>query len=121
MKRYFLCMLAALTVPAAAAQAGTVSINNGQINWQSTRCAMPVEPPSLLAVNSETRAEDMNVLMTQYNGYVQQMQAYMDCVSNEAQTDSGAAAQAITHSAQSIIENAQQHVTTLGATLNGKR
>lgn len=75
----------------------------------------------MLAANKETSGEAMNQLMTQYNAYVQQVQAYMDCVSNEAQTDSGAAAQAITHSAQTAIEAAQHHVSELGAALNSKR
>ncbi|MBV8060697.1 MAG: hypothetical protein JO253_04130 [Alphaproteobacteria bacterium] len=121
MTKYFLLTLLTVMLTFGSAHAGTVAISNGQINWQSTRCTPPAEPPSLLMANSETGADTMNQLMTQYNGYTQQVQVYMDCVSSEAQVDSGSAAQAITHSAQAIIEGAQQNVTQLGNTLKAKQ
>ncbi len=122
MRITFSLALLALTMAAfsAPAMAGTLTFANGQATWQSTQCTEPKAPPSLLEADRHTPAEGMNVLMTQYNQYAQQMQAYMDCLSNEAQNDSGVAGQAIVTSARGIIDEAHQKVSALGATLQKK-
>lgn len=78
-------------------------------------------PTSLLAVDSETPAGDLNKLMESYNVYAAQMQSYMDCVSREAQGDSDATGQTIVQSAQATIGNAQRKVDGLHSALQAQR
>jgi hypothetical protein len=106
--------MVAIVMAISPAFAGNLNVANGQAAWQSTKCTEPVEPPALAALGPETRASSMNNVITQYNVYASAMQEYMNCVSNEAQTDANATADAITHSAQAIIDNAQKKVAALG-------
>ncbi|MDX2029007.1 MAG: hypothetical protein SFW62_10310 [Alphaproteobacteria bacterium] len=99
------------------AMAGNVTSNNGQFVWQPAQCQAPAVPPSLQAANSETAADDMNKLVTEYNQYTLVMQTYLDCVSKEAQSDSSAIGQSITRSAQTMIDEAHKNMAQLGAPL----
>ena len=122
MRKSCMAVLAALLVMAATpALAGNLSFAEGQPQWQSTRCTEPVMPPSLAAVNSETRASDMNALMQTYNDYAGKMQDYMNCVSDEAESDSGTTSQAIINSARTTIGIAQGKVSGLQLALKKKQ
>ena len=107
-------------VVSGTAMAGNLTTANGKTDWQSTACPEPAEPASWLAVRNETHAGDMNTLMEAYNNYVDQMQKYMNCVSDEADTDAGATSQSIIDSAQGTIGTAQKKVTSLYDALQGK-
>jgi hypothetical protein len=120
MRTRFLMALTGLIVISAPVLAGNLTYAEGKASWQSTQCKEPAAPPSLLKAHHETSAEKMNVLMTQYNAYTQQMQAYMDCIASEAQADSNTANQAITGAAQAMISEAQQKVTLTGEGLQKK-
>jgi hypothetical protein len=102
---------------ALPALAGSVTITNGQVTWQSNQCQAPATP-AMGKPNSETRANDMNARVTEYNNYASAAQAYMNCLSNEAQHDAGAVSQSIAGQAQVLISAAQQNVTDLGASFH---
>lgn len=106
------------TVPATA---GTLTFSGGQGTWKSTKCIEPSAPQSLLNANSETPASDMNTLMTQYNEYAGAMQAYMNCISGEAQNDAETANKTISQSAQTEIQAAGQKVSSFSSALGKKK
>jgi hypothetical protein len=113
-------MAALLGMVSVSALAGNLTFSEGRPQWQSTRCAEPAMPPSLMAVDKETRANDMNGLMESYNDYAAKMQDYMNCVSNEAEADSSTTSQSIIQSAQTVIGIAQGKVSGLQIALRGK-
>jgi hypothetical protein len=111
-------VLTGVLLIASPALAGNVTATNNQVVWQSTQCtAPPAAPAPLAAANRHSSAEDMNKRVTEYNQYVEQVQAYMDCVSKEAQTDAASANQAITGSAQKAIDDERKSVADLAAPL----
>lgn len=114
-------LAAMLAVVAGSASAGNLTLVNGKAQWQATTCTEPAEPASLLAADRETHAGGMNTLMESYNAYATAMQAYMDCVSKEADQDSTSINQAIATSAQGAIEAAQSKVTKLHDALQPKQ
>ena len=56
----------------------------------------------------------MNVLIAQYNSYVDAMQAYMTCIGNEADHDQVVVNQAIAASAQREIAEAKAESDRVG-------
>lgn len=116
-----LLVAATLTLVSAPVFAGNLSLSDGKAQWQTTACVEPTAPASLLTVDKETHAGDMNKLMENYNAYSTNMQAYMDCVSKEAESDSGAVNQAITRSAQVTIAGAQNKVSAMHDALQSKQ
>ncbi|HEU0118829.1 MAG TPA: hypothetical protein VFR09_09375 [Alphaproteobacteria bacterium] len=115
--RAALLSLAAILAFAAPAFAGDVTVAAGQVTWKSTKCAAPTVPPSLRDANRETAANDMNVMMTQYNEYQKQMQGYMNCMSDEANGDANLVSQAVVNSAQASIDETKKSVDAMGAAL----
>src|SRR5262249_47024047 len=113
MRVNFSVFLAAVLLIATPAMAGNVTSTDNQVSWQSTQCKAPKAPASVAAADRHSKAEDMNKRVTAYNEYVQQVQAYMDCVSNEAQADANSANQSITGAAQKQIDEARKSVTAL--------
>lgn len=111
----------AMALAAVPAAAGTLTFSGGQGSWKSTKCAEPPAPQSLLEANSETPASAMNALMAEYNEYANAMQAYMNCVSGEAQNDSETANKTIAQSAQAEIQAAGQKVSSFSAALGRKK
>lgn len=107
-----------ITQPAVA---GELSFVDGHTIWRSTQCQEPAVPPLLSGIGSEAAANDVNIRITQYNQYVQQSQDYMNCISQEAQRDAGAASQAITATGQSIINATQNNVVRLKQSLQSKQ
>lgn len=105
-------ILAVLAVMAAMpAFAGNLSFENGRTAWHTTQCQKPVAPASVASANSETAGNDMNALMSQYNAYVDAAQAYMSCISSEAERDQSMVNQAIAASAQQAIAAVQSEVS----------
>jgi len=112
----FALIIAGTALFAVPALAGTVTINGGQVTWKSTQCVAPPAPPNATP-NPETPANDMNARVAHYNAYASAAQAYMNCLSNEAQQDSGTVSQSIVGQAQTLITDTQKNVTDLGAPL----
>jgi hypothetical protein len=102
------------------AQAGSLVFTDGHAAWQSTACPQPSPPPALAGLDPESRADDLNLRIGLYNMYARQMQAYMDCVSEEAQQDSNAASETITASAQALIGQAETTLHQVSATASRK-
>jgi hypothetical protein len=121
MRTQLLMTMTGIIAFSAPAYAGTLTYTDGHAVWQSTQCTQPTEPSSIAHAHHEMPADKMNVLMTQYNQYVAAMQSYLDCVSNEAQTDSTTANQAISTGAQSAIDAAQKKITEVGQDLKAKK
>src|ERR1700730_8521329 len=108
MRKSFMAVMAALVGKGSGACfVGCLSLFAWRPQCQPTRCVEPAMPPPLMAVDKETRASDMNALMESYNDYAAKMQDYMNCVSNEAESDSSTTGQSIIHSAQTVIGIAQ--------------
>jgi hypothetical protein len=117
MRTSLLMTMTGIILFASPVYAGTLTGADGHATWQSTQCKEPLEPSSIMRAHHEMPAERMNILMSQYNDYVKAMQGYLDCVSNEAQTDSNTANQAISSGAQGIIDASQKKVAEIGAGL----
>jgi hypothetical protein len=103
------------------AYAGTYNLDDkGQLAWKPDHCDLPAPPPALREANSETAANDMNARATQYNAYVKEAQAYMNCVSTEAEKDATAAGQSVVNSGQGIIDKTQADLEKLKPTAKGQ-
>jgi hypothetical protein len=100
-------------VTAAPVFAGSLYFTDGRADWHSTQCSKPAAPPALTSMSPETPADDLNAKMRVYNAYTQQVQTYMNCVSDEAQKDANAASQAITASAQAVIGQTETELSAL--------
>ncbi len=92
--------------------AGSLALENGQNVWIPTKCTKPTPPPSVRSAHSETAGREMNALSAQHNAYVEAMQAYMNCVSSDAQQDQTLITQTITSSAQKAIADAMTEINT---------
>ncbi len=99
-------LLSACLLAATPAVAGEMTYNGNQASWRSTKCEKPIPPPSLLSAHPETKGNDMNALATQRNAYLDAIQAYMNCISSEAEMDFGIVSHAITAGAQRDIDAA---------------
>lgn len=117
MRCAFAVVLAVLVTFSTSAFAGDVTVMNGQVTWKTTQCALPATPLSLINADRHMPANDMNLLVTQYNEYTKLMRVYMDCMSSEAQNDATQTSQAIINSAQGMIDATQKSVDQLGAPL----
>jgi hypothetical protein len=111
-----LLILAFLLLPALPAHAGTVTATDGNGSWVSTKCTAP-QYPTALPNNPEIDADSLNGQMMLYNQYVAQTDAYMNCVSQEAQSDAASSGQVIIRAAQAIIQQTQAQVTAKAAGL----
>lgn len=114
-----LLVLMFLLLPALPAHAGTVTATDNAGSWQSTKCTPP-QNPSALSNNPEAAANDLNAAMAIHNQYVAQAEAYMNCVSKEAQADADSSSQIIIRSAQAIMQQTQAQVAASAAALKSK-
>ena len=121
MTKLYAFVLSAVLLAAPAAFAGNMTFDNGQASWHSTQCTKPVAPPSVLAAHPETAGEDMNALITKHNAYVDAAQAYMNCISGEAEGDQTKVDQAIAASAQQAIAAMQGDVDRATQVLRSKQ
>ena len=120
MRSVSLIALVAVLVLAAPALAGNATFTDGRGGWQSTKCKPPMSPNAALARDPETAANDLNEQIAKHNEYVAEAQAYMNCISQEAQQDADAASQSITRAAQTLIQQVQADVTSSAARLENK-
>jgi len=121
MKIRFFAIAAFFTVLsfAVSSHAGTANTTDGQGTWVSTKCQVP-QLPQVLSRDPEAAANDLNAQMAQHNAFVAAAQQYMNCVSQEAQSDATATGQVITRSAQLLIEQMNAQVARSAALLQGK-
>jgi hypothetical protein len=106
-----------LAVPALA---GTMNFTDGHGTWQPSQCQQP-QPSASLSANPETAANDLNAQWAEYNAYAEAAQAYMNCLSTEAQRDATAASNTITQAAQSAIQQTQASVASMAARLRSRQ
>lgn len=115
-----LLLTASVLALSSGAMAGNLSITDGKTEWKTTGCTEPTEPTSLITANPRKKSTDMNLLVEAYNDYAGKMQAYMDCISKDADTDSAAVTQTISQSAQVSIDAAQKKISAIHDTLTAK-
>jgi len=96
-------LMAACLLAAMPAWAGDLTFENGGATWHPAKCTKPVPPESVLNADAETKGEKMNALITAYNTYATAAQAYVNCVSKEADADQQSINLAITAGAKSEI------------------
>jgi hypothetical protein len=101
---------AAFVAMCQPAQAGNLTFDGGQTAWHTTQCNKPMPPASILNATSDTQTDQLNSLISQHNAFVDASQAYMNCISNEAQRDQAMVNQAITAGAQHEIAQMQDEV-----------
>ncbi len=112
-KRAVFIILASFVLTTQAL-AGTVNVTDGQGSWTSTKC-QPPKSPEALSQDAEAAANDLNAQMGIHNQYVSMAQAYMNCLSQEAQSDAQVAGQIITRAAQALIQETQTQVNNSAA------
>lgn len=113
--KYLIVGAMALTITGAA-QAGTLTFADGHGTWQSTMCTHPTRPASLPA-DPELAANDLNEQVTAYNLYTGQIQAYMECLSREAERDISGAQQTVSGTAHKTMKDAQDELLKIQAQL----
>lgn len=110
-------LVAACLLVAVPAFAGNLTFDRGQTIWHSTQCTRPAAPGSVLNAAPETAGDDMNTLVAKHNAFVALEQAYMECLSGEAERDQSMVGQAITSGAQKAISDAQADVDNNAAAM----
>ncbi|MDR3424663.1 MAG: hypothetical protein P4M13_06240 [Alphaproteobacteria bacterium] len=122
MSKSFGILLSLCLLASAPAFAGNLVFENGQTVWHSTQCRKPVPPAtSVINANPETAGEGMNALMDQHNAYVAAARDYMNCISNEAESDQKMVIQSITSGAQGEIAQMQADVDSANAPLRRRQ
>jgi hypothetical protein len=119
MRSVSLTAFLAVLVLAAPAMAGTLNATDNRGGWQSTKCQAP-QPPAAVPHDPEADADSVTAQWTAHNQYVEVAQAYMNCLSQEAQADSTAAGQIITRSAQMLIQQTQEQISANAGRLQNK-
>ena len=115
---YALILVASLW--AGTASAGSLNFADGRGTWQSTQCQQP-QPPAGLSGDPEAAANNLNAQWVEHNQYAEAAQAYMNCLSAEAQRDANAASATISQTAQSAIQQMQASVESLAARLRSRQ
>ncbi len=100
-------------------QAGKVSYADGKGKWISTNCAAPAGPAEA-PKDPEAAADDLNARVAAHNRFVAEAEAYMACVSKEAQNDAEAFGVLITGSAQGLIEKMQKDLAASASRVSAK-
>jgi len=105
--------LTACLLAATPAFAGNIEFNNGEASWHSLKCTKPVPPPSILEAHPETRGNAMNALIVRRNAYASNVQGYMNCISQEAESDQTILSQTIADSARQEIDAVRKELEKL--------
>jgi len=106
---FFAVLMVGLLV-SAPAMAGKVSYVDGVGKWVPSGCTAPA-PMAAMDHNPEAKANALNARVAEHNQFVSVAEAYMNCVSQEAQRDAEAFGQLITSSAQGIINQTQSDIS----------
>jgi hypothetical protein len=109
----------AVLLCAAPAFAGTLNYSNGRGAWQSTSCQRPVAP-AFAGMGGETSASSMNIAAASYNKFAADTQAYIECLTNEAQQDSKMSGDVTMMSLQKQMQDATDEVSRAHTQLFGK-
>ncbi len=112
---------ACLLVAAMPAWAGDLTVKEGGPVWRPAKCVRPVPPESVMDADAETRGDKMNALIKAYNVYAANAQAYVNCVSDEAEADQRAIDQAITSGAKDEITSVLTESEKLSVPLRGPK
>ena len=121
MRKSFGMFLSTCLLVATPALAGDLSFDNGSTAWHSSQCVKPNSPTSILSAHPETSGDDMNSLIAQHNAFVDAAQAYMNCVSGEAQHDQSLVNQQIANGAQKTIADMQAEINADAQAIHGRK
>lgn len=111
MRNYSLSLILALliTTTAMPALAGSVSYVDMRGKWESTGCTPP-HPIAIPGVDSEIPADELNAYYAKRDQFILDAQAYMQCISKEAEKDAQATSMLVTKTAQAIIDQTKAQV-----------
>ena len=115
------CLGLAIVLAPSQSLAGEVRFNGNTMQWHSTVCQRPETPVSWAYANPETAGNRMNAMQFDINMYIEKIQRFMDCVSNEAENDQRRVNAVIADDARNIIQEAYESVTRLTAPARGAR
>ena len=87
--RNTLILSAAVLLAAMPAMAGTLTYQNGQAQWEATACTPPTAPTYMQVDGRKTNRSGNALSANQeaYNQYTSAVQAFLSCVSGEANQD----------------------------------
>lgn len=113
---FTVCLVLGVVFSAIPASAGSMTLDEGGGVWTPTRCAMPLNPYNTgLRQDSEAPAEDLNARVARHNVYARDMQAYMECVSQEAAADMKISNRVIGGEARRLLTQAEEEVRASAA------
>lgn len=104
----------------APAQAGTLSLQNGQTTWEATGCQAPTAPV-FMEPGDRASGNALSANMEAYNQYSQAVQAFLTCVSTEASRDLATAGQQINAQIGQVQAAWQQDLQKRQAEMETKR
>lgn len=116
MRLHTLILGAVLLTATTGAQAGNLTFGEGKGAWQSTMCTHPARPAAL-ANDPDADANNLNEQINAYNVYTGQIQAYLDCISREAERDIAGSQQTVSAEAHKAIAAAQGELGQIQAQL----
>ena len=112
-------LLAACLLAATPAMAGNLTFDKDKSTWHSSTCTKPIPPESVITADPETKGNVMNAMVARFNVYAGQAQAYMNCISNEAENDQKVTNDAITSGAQAEIASVKVEIERMAAPIRG--
>lgn len=112
--------VAAAAFIAAPASAGTLTYQNGQSTWEATGCTAPTAP-AFMEPSASASGNALSANTEAYNQYSQAVQAFLVCVSNEANQDLAAIGQQINSQIGQVQNAWQQDLARKQAELPTKR
>lgn len=112
--------VAALSLTASAAQAGSLSYSDGRGGWKSTMCVKP-ERPAALPKDPEAMANDLNTRVEAYNAYAAQTQAYLDCLTKEVEHDAQSTQYVLTEASKKQMQAVQDELAEIHGQLERKK
>ncbi len=105
MRAFYSFLFLFLLMATTPVLAGNVTYADMRGRWVSTQCTAPATPAAL-SKDSEAAADDLNAQRAAHNQYVMDAQAYMTCLTKEAERDAEATGILVTKSAQALIDKA---------------
>ena len=110
----------AFLLAASPAFAGTLQYQNGQTSWEPTTCTAPAAP-TFMGTNSDRSGNALSANVEAYNQYSAAVQAFLTCVSGEANQDLANISAQIGGQVQQVQGAWQQELAKKNAELQGQR
>lgn len=113
--------LAAVAISfASAADAGTLTHQNDQTTWEATGCTAPTAP-AFMEPSANASGNALSANVEAYNQYSQTVQAFLACISAEANQDLAQIGQQVSAQIGQVQAAWQQDLARKQAELQTKR